>query len=86
MFKPEEIIFAPTADCNLACPHCRVTRIPDRLEARDAVAFMKSCRAAGLELMHSSGLTYNPVTRRYRLSDDTDVNYMLAARKPAIPA
>lgn len=46
----------------------------------------RQCRAAGLELMHSSGLVYNPVTRRYRLSDDTDVNYMLAARKPAIPA
>ncbi|HNQ79632.1 MAG TPA: radical SAM protein [Candidatus Aminicenantes bacterium] len=55
MFKPEEIIFAPTADCNLACPHCRVTRIPDRLEARDAVAFMKSCRSAGLERVGFSG-------------------------------
>ena len=29
-----------------------------------------------------SGLQYNPFTRRYRLSDDTSVNYMLAAQKP----
>ncbi len=39
------------------------------------------CRAAGLDLQHSCGLEYNPVTRRYHLSGDTSVNYMLAARK-----
>ena len=41
------------------------------------------CRAAGLELQHTRGLAYNPVSRRYRLTADTSVNYMLAARKPA---
>ena len=40
------------------------------------------CRAAGLELCQAGGLAYNPLTRRYRLTDDTSVNYMLAARKP----
>jgi len=40
------------------------------------------CRAAGLELMHTKGLEYNPLTRRYWLSQDTSVNYMFAARKP----
>ena len=40
------------------------------------------CRAAGLDLQHSRGLEYNPITRRYRLSHDTSVNFMLAARKP----
>ena len=49
MFKPEEIIFAPTAECNLVCSHCRVTRIPNRLETAAAVAFMKSCRPHGVE-------------------------------------
>jgi len=39
------------------------------------------CRAAGLELQHSRGLEHNPLTRRYWLSADTSVNYMLAARK-----
>ncbi|MCX6565467.1 MAG: hypothetical protein NTW38_03445 [Candidatus Aminicenantes bacterium] len=55
MFKPEEIIFAPTAECNLACPHCRVTRIPDRLAAGDAIDFMKSCRPHGIERVGFSG-------------------------------
>ena len=40
------------------------------------------CRDAGLDLQHSRGMQYNPVTRRYRLSNDTGVNYMVAARKP----
>ncbi len=44
------------------------------------------CRAAGLNLQHSRGLEYNPITRRYRLSDDTSVNYMIAARKPLAEA
>jgi MoaA/NifB/PqqE/SkfB family radical SAM enzyme len=55
MFKPEEIIFAPTAECNLVCSHCRVTRIPDRLEAAAAVAFLKSCRPHGVERVGFSG-------------------------------
>ncbi len=39
-------------------------------------------RAAGLSVDESSGLEYNPLTRRYWLSDNTSVNYMLACRKP----
>jgi len=41
------------------------------------------CRAAGLDLRYTRGLQYNPLTRRYWLSDDTSVNYMFATRKPA---
>ena len=40
------------------------------------------CRAAGLDLLHTRGMEYNPLTRRYWLSGDTSVNYMLATRKP----
>jgi 2-polyprenyl-6-hydroxyphenyl methylase / 3-demethylubiquinone-9 3-methyltransferase len=41
-------------------------------------------RRAGLELVRMTGLTYNPLTRRYRLvDDDVTVNYMVALRKPA---
>jgi 2-polyprenyl-6-hydroxyphenyl methylase/3-demethylubiquinone-9 3-methyltransferase len=40
------------------------------------------CRAAGLELMHTKGLEYNPLTRRYWLSQNTSVNYLFATRKP----
>ncbi|PAT43500.1 bifunctional 2-polyprenyl-6-hydroxyphenol methylase/3-demethylubiquinol 3-O-methyltransferase UbiG [Vandammella animalimorsus] len=39
-------------------------------------------RRSDLDLKASKGLQYNPLTGRYWLSDNTDVNYMLAARKP----
>lgn len=39
------------------------------------------CRAGGLLLQHSRGMEYNPLTRRYRLSADTSVNYMISTRK-----
>ncbi|MGE5149824.1 MAG: bifunctional 2-polyprenyl-6-hydroxyphenol methylase/3-demethylubiquinol 3-O-methyltransferase UbiG [Rhodospirillaceae bacterium] len=41
------------------------------------------CRDAGLEVAGTRGMTYNPLTRRYALSDDTAVNYLLACRRPA---
>lgn len=41
------------------------------------------CREAGLEVMHSRGMAYNPLTRRYWLNEDTSVNYLLATRKSA---
>ena len=39
-------------------------------------------RRVGLELIDSQGLSYNPVTRRYRLAPVTSVNYLIACRKP----
>lgn len=44
------------------------------------------CRSAGLDLSHTRGLEYNPLTQRYWLSGDTSVNYMFAARKPLVRA
>ena len=41
------------------------------------------CRDADLEPRATRGLVYNPITRRYRLDDDTDVNYLFACRRPA---
>jgi 2-polyprenyl-6-hydroxyphenyl methylase/3-demethylubiquinone-9 3-methyltransferase len=40
------------------------------------------CREAGLELQSSRGMEYNPLTRRFRLSGDTSVNYLFACRRP----
>ena len=40
------------------------------------------CRSGGLDLVETRGMEYNPFTRRYWLSHDTSVNYMLATRKP----
>jgi 2-polyprenyl-6-hydroxyphenyl methylase/3-demethylubiquinone-9 3-methyltransferase len=39
------------------------------------------CRLAGLDVCGSKGLEYNPLTRRYWLSGDTSVNYLIACRK-----
>ena len=41
------------------------------------------CREAGLDVVMPKGMEYNPLTRRYWLSGDTSVNYLLATRKPA---
>ena len=41
-----------------------------------------TCRGAELELAQTRGMEYNPLTRRYWLSGDTSVNYLLATRKP----
>ena len=40
------------------------------------------CRAAGLNLTHLRGLSFNPLTHRYWLNDDTSVNYLMATQKP----
>ena len=39
------------------------------------------CRTARLDLLQTQGMEYNPLTRRYRLSGDTSVNYLVAARR-----
>jgi len=40
-------------------------------------------RAAGLEVAQVAGMIYNPLTRRFTLGRDADVNYMVALRKVA---
>jgi 2-polyprenyl-6-hydroxyphenyl methylase/3-demethylubiquinone-9 3-methyltransferase len=39
-------------------------------------------RVAGLEVVEILGMTYNPLTKRFALGRDTDVNYLVACRKP----
>lgn len=39
-------------------------------------------RAAGLEVEEILGMSYNPLTRTYRLGDDTSVNYLMRCRRP----
>ena len=40
-------------------------------------------RAAGLVPQEMTGLTYNPLTKRYKLvREDVSVNYMIRATKP----
>lgn len=40
------------------------------------------CRHAGLTIEEVVGMSYNPFTRQAKLGRDTDVNYLLRARKP----
>ena len=42
----------------------------------------RECRDAGLEWQNTRGMEYNPLTRRYWLSADTSVNYMVATQRP----
>ncbi len=41
----------------------------------------RDCRDAGLVWQHTRGMEYNPFTRRYWLSADTSVNYLVATQK-----
>ena len=40
------------------------------------------CRDAGLEIREVTGMTYNPVSRVYKLGSDTGVNYLVHAVRP----
>lgn len=41
------------------------------------------CRASDLDLTHTKGLQYNPLTKKYWLDSNTTVNYMFATHKSA---
>ena len=42
MFNPEEIIFCPTAECNLRCPHCFVKQDKITLDQKKSIDFLVS--------------------------------------------
>ena len=41
------------------------------------------CRASDINLTHTKGLQYNPLTKKYWLDNNTAVNYMFATHKSA---
>ena len=43
----------------------------------------KTARSAGLELQGMIGIEYNPITKRFSLGKDVDVNYIAAFKKQA---
>ncbi len=43
----------------------------------------RSVRDAGLDTIDVTGMTYNPLSKVYRLEANTDVNYIVATRKAA---
>ena len=40
MFNPQEIIFCPTAECNLHCPHCFVSQSKTTLDKQKSLSFL----------------------------------------------
>jgi 2-polyprenyl-6-hydroxyphenyl methylase/3-demethylubiquinone-9 3-methyltransferase len=42
---------------------------------------LHACRNTGLDVAEIVGMTYNPITRSYALSPDTDVNYLVRATR-----
>ena len=44
----------------------------------------RMCRNAGLEIIGSKGMVYNPLNKVYSLSDNVDVNYMVVCRPAAV--
>ncbi len=53
----------------------------DRFIAPDDLS--RYAATAGLEGAHFEGIVYNPLQDAWSLNADTDVNYLMAARKPA---
>ena len=43
----------------------------------------RMCRSAGLEIIDSKGMAYNPLSKVYSLGDNVDVNYMVVCRPSA---
>ena len=41
----------------------------------------RDCREAGLDWQQTRGMEYNPITRRYWMSNDTSVNYLVATQR-----
>lgn len=40
------------------------------------------CRSASLDVVHTRGLEFNPLSQRYWMSGNTSVNYLFAAKSP----
>ncbi len=44
VFSPKEVLFSPTARCNLNCSHCNTKKSSETLPVKDAVKFLKQCK------------------------------------------
>lgn len=55
MFKPYEIIFVPTQQCNLHCSHCFVPNNPQKLDITVAKNFLNSSLENGIDRIGFSG-------------------------------
>jgi MoaA/NifB/PqqE/SkfB family radical SAM enzyme len=54
-FKPTQVLFAPTYQCNLHCAHCCVPQSKARLPISQGLKFLKQCRQAGIKELGFTG-------------------------------
>ncbi len=54
-FRPTEVLFSPTADCNLSCQHCVTPKSSKRLPERKAGIFLSQCKSAGIKRVSFTG-------------------------------
>ncbi len=75
---PIALAIGPTEITKLIVPGSE-TELSDTRKATNTPAIS----AADLEVRDIIGLTYNPLTRRYKLEADVEVNYMIQTLKEA---
>lgn len=54
-FRADEIIFSPTAKCNLRCQHCGIKKYPADLPKKSAIKFLNECADAGIKRLGFTG-------------------------------
>ena len=54
-FRPKEILFSPTTNCNLHCAHCDIERSPAILNKKAAIKFLAACGRAGINRVGFTG-------------------------------
>ncbi|MFC1514846.1 radical SAM protein [Candidatus Omnitrophota bacterium] len=54
-FKPEEIIFSPTDQCNLRCAHCNTEQKGRKLPKKTALRFLAACEKSGVKRVGFTG-------------------------------
>lgn len=55
IFKPTQVLFAPTYHCNLHCVHCCVPRHEKKLPIKQALYFLRQCVSAGVQEVGFTG-------------------------------
>ena len=54
-FKPEEVLFCPTSQCNLHCRHCTVKHSKKSLSLKSSIKFLRQCAKANIDKVGFSG-------------------------------
>lgn len=54
-FRPTEVLFSPTADCNLSCAHCITPKSSKKLPINIAGSFLLQCKRAGIKRVSFTG-------------------------------